>query len=485
MLEHVLRAASHAVSPALPITPLSQGSSDLPSAAQSANAPDAEDGSSPQLVVILGHERAEVQRSILWTPPEGEITYLVQEPQLGTGDAVRTAHAAWPESIGDSAPSTILVLYGDTPLLQSQTLTSLLEEHFRSRATLSFLTSWADDPGGYGRVVRNTEGLVQDIVEERHADASQVSIHEINSGVYCFEAGWLWPHLDLLSAHPNGEYYLTDLVGMAVRDGKVVSTSSASADETMGINDRTQLAAAERIMRQRVLRDLMLSGVTVEDPDTTYVDAGVQVGQDSILRPGTILRGATVIGESCEIGPNSFIRDSSIGDGCLVLASWLESAVMESGSRIGPMSRLRAGAHLLRGAHVGNFGEVKNATIGSDVQMHHFSYVGDATIGTATNIGAGAITMNYDGKEKHHTEIGDRVFIGCDTLLRAPVVVGADAVTGAGSVVTRDVPPGTLAIGMPAQIRQRTQAGGDAPSSPANGTGLRDNSGTRRYEETE
>jgi bifunctional UDP-N-acetylglucosamine pyrophosphorylase / glucosamine-1-phosphate N-acetyltransferase len=253
----------------------------------------------------------------------------------------------------------------------------------------------------------------------------------------------------------------------------------------MGINDRIQLAAAERIMRQRVLRDLMLSGVTVEDPDATYVDAGVRVGQDSILRPGTILRGATVIGEGCEIGPNSFIRDSTIGDGCLVFASWLESAIMESRSRIGPMSRLRAGAHLLPGAHVGNFGEVKNSTIGSEVQMHHFSYIGDATVGAATNIGAGAITMNYDGQRKHHTEIGERVFIGCDTLLRAPVVVGADAATGGGSVVTRDVPAGTLVMGMPARIKRHKQVGGDAPSLPVNDTELNDNSGVDRHEETE
>ena len=488
MLEHVLRAASHAVSPALSIASLSQGSPDLPSAAQPAhaNALDAEDGSSPQFVVILGHERDEVRKSVLWTPPGGEVTYLVQEPQLGTGDAVRTARAAWPERSDDSVPSTILVLYGDTPLLRGETsLRSLLDEHQRSHATITFLTGRADDPAGYGRVVRNPEGLVQDIVEERHADASQANIHEVNSGVYCFEAGWLWPHLDLLAVHPNGEYYLTDLVGMAVREGKTVSTASASMDETMGINDRIQLALAERIMRQRVLHDLMLSGVTVEDPDTTYVDAGVRVGQDSILRPGTILRGATVIGENCEIGPNSFIRDSTVGDGCLVLASWLESAVMESGSRIGPMSHLRAGAHLLSGARVGNFGEVKNSTIGRDVQMHHFSYIGDATVGTATNIGAGAITMNYDGKEKHHTEIGDHAFIGCDTLLRAPIVIGADAATGAGSVVTRDVPAGMLAVGMPARITRHTQVSGDAPSLPANDAELNENSSVARHEETE
>jgi bifunctional UDP-N-acetylglucosamine pyrophosphorylase/glucosamine-1-phosphate N-acetyltransferase len=268
--------------------------------------------------------------------------------------------------------------------------------------------------------------------------------------------------------HESGEYYLTDLVDVAVRDGQRVSTVSAPLEETMGVNDRIQLAQAERIMRRRILRELMLSGVTVEDPKTTYVDSGVQVGQDSVLRPGTTLRGTTTIGERCEIGPSSVIRDCTIGDDCMVLASWLESSIMESGARVGPMSRLRAGAHLLPGAHIGNFGEVKSARIGADVKMHHFSYIGDASVGASTNIGAGAITMNYDGREKHHTEIGERVFIGCDTLLHAPVTVGPDAATGAGSVVTRDVPPGMLAVGMPARMRHRrpVESGAEEASSP-------------------
>jgi bifunctional UDP-N-acetylglucosamine pyrophosphorylase/glucosamine-1-phosphate N-acetyltransferase len=314
--------------------------------------------------------------------------------------------------------------------------------------------------------VRDGEDRVYDIVEERHATAKQAAIQEVNSGVYCIEADWLWPHLDLLTAHPNGEYYLTDLVGIAVREGQRVETLQAPIEETMGINDRVQLAEAEQIMRRRILRDLMLSGVTIEDPATTYVEVGVQVGQDSVLRSGTTLRGTTTIGERCEIGPGSVIRDSTVGDDCLVLASWLESALMESGSRIGPMSHLRPGAHLLPGAAVGNFGEVKNATLGQDVQMHHFSYIGDATVGNGTNIGAGTITMNFDGKLKHHTHIGERAFIGSDTLLRAPVTVGDDAATGAGAVVTRDIPPGTLAVGMPARNIRRITSQGEGSSLP-------------------
>lgn len=226
----------------------------------------------------------------------------------------------------------------------------------------------------------------------------------------------------------------------------------------MGVNDRVQLAEAERILRERILRDLMLSGVTVQDPATTYIEAGVRIGQDTVVRPGTHLRGATVIGERCEIGPNSMIADSVIGDECIVLASWLDHAEMESGARVGPMSRLRAGARLKRGAYVGNFGEVKNSTIGENVDMHHFSYIGDTNIGSGTNVGAGVITMNYDGKQKHHTEIGEHVFLGCDTLLRAPVTIGDGASTGGGAVVTRDVPPGKLAVGMPARTVRKVKS---------------------------
>jgi bifunctional UDP-N-acetylglucosamine pyrophosphorylase / glucosamine-1-phosphate N-acetyltransferase len=463
MLEHVLRAAGEAV----PLSSLTSNTAPDGAASSSGHEPsgDAEDHS-PRFVVVVGHEREQVQDALKWSPAHGEIAFVVQERQLGTADAVRTAATAWNGE--PFQPTTILVLYGDTPLLQAGTLQMLLSVHQRTGSTLTFLTGVARDPTGYGRVLRSPEGQVEDIVEERHATESQAEIPEVNSGVYCIEADWLWPWLDRLTVHENGEYYLTDLVGAAVRDGRRVSTVSAPLEETMGVNDRVQLARAERLMRRRVLRELMLSGVTIEDPSTTYVDTGVQVGQDSVLRPGTTLRGATTIGERCEIGPSSVIRDCTIGDDCMVLASWLESAVMENGSRVGPMSRLRPGAHLLTGAHVGNFGEVKNAVIGTDVQMHHFSYVGDADVGASSNIGAGAITMNYDGKEKHHTEIGERVFIGCDTLLRAPVTIGSDAATGAGSVVTRDVPPGMLAIGMPARNRprRRIESGAEASSPP-------------------
>jgi bifunctional UDP-N-acetylglucosamine pyrophosphorylase/glucosamine-1-phosphate N-acetyltransferase len=442
MLEHVLRAASDALAPG--------DSPDAPTG-------DVEDHST-RFVVVLGHEAGAVRAVVTWSPSAFDLTYVVQEPQLGTGDAVKTAKPAITAAGHSPQPDTILVLYGDTPLVRAETLRALLAEHARTDATLTFLTGIADNPAGYGRILRDAEGNVAGIVESRHATAEQLAIAEVNSGIYCFRADWLWSRLEDLQPHENGEYYLTDLVAVVVREGRTVGTATVSLDETLGINDRIQLAEAERVLRERVLRDLMLAGVTIEDPATTYVECGVRVGADTILRPGTRLTGRTTIGERCEIGPASVIRDSQIGDECYVLASWIEEAVMEPRSRIGPMSHLRPGAHLQTGAHLGNFGEVKNATIGRDVQMHHFSYVGDASVGAGSNIGAGVVTVNYDGKQKHHTEIGERAFIGSDTMLRAPITVGDGASTGAGSVVTKDVAPGALVAGVPARAIRRVRS---------------------------
>lgn len=456
LLEHVLRAADRALVPS--------DSTDSTDSTDGPEEPGGAPNSAPHYVVVTGHERDAVRGCLHWQPERGDLTFVVQEPQRGTGDATRVGLSAFKDG---QWPETTLILYGDTPLMRPETLRALLAEHWRAGATLTFLTGFTDEPGDYGRVVRDEHGYVRGIVEAKHATPDELAIREINSGIYVFQTAWLAEHLPRLIAHENGEYYLTDLVALALGEGQTVAAQSASIEEAAGINDRIQLAEAEAILRQRVLRELMLSGVTIEDPATTYVEADVRIGQDTILRPGTTIRGATVIGERCEIGPYSVIRDCAISDDCRVYGSWLEGASMQPGARIGPMSRLRAGAVLGPGAHVGNFAEVKNSTLGDDVQMHHFSYVGDATVGARTNVAAGVITCNFepDGK-KYRTDIGDDVFIGSDTMLIAPITLGDGARTGAGSVVTRDVPPGSLAVGMPARIRRaRDDAqSGTAPS---------------------
>jgi len=283
--------------------------------------------------------------------------------------------------------------------------------------------------------------------------------------VYCFEGEWLWPHLEQIPLSPKGEYYLTDLVELAAGEGYPVSAWRVEdVAEVQGINDRVHLAQAERTMRRRIGEALMRAGVTLIDPETTYVEAGVEIGQDSVVYPNTHIQGATRIGADCHIGPNSIIRDATIGDRCKVLASVVESAILEEDVDIGPFGHLRAGAHLAAGVHMGNFGEVKGSYLGAGTKMGHFSYLGDAQVGSNVNIGAGTITCNFDGERKHKTVIEDDAFIGSDTLLRAPVRVGAGAKTGAGAVVTHDVPAGSVAVGVPARVVKRPAA---PPEEPA------------------
>jgi bifunctional UDP-N-acetylglucosamine pyrophosphorylase/glucosamine-1-phosphate N-acetyltransferase len=297
---------------------------------------------------------------------------------------------------------------------------------------------------------------VQAIVEEAEATAEQLAIQELNSGVYCFQAAWLWEALRRIPLSPKGEYYLTDLVGIAVSDGLSVQAISASdPNELIGINTRLHLAEAESILRQRINRDWMLAGVTLADPATSYIEAGVTIGQDTVIWPNTHLRGKTVIGANCTIGPNTIIADSQVGEQCKIIASVLEKAILEDHVEVGPFAHLRKGAHLARGVHMGNFGEVKNSYLGPDTKMGHFSYIGDATIGEDVNIGAGTITCNFDGERKNPTIIGSNVFIGSDTMLVAPVKLGDRARTGAGSVVTKDVQPDTLVVGVPARAIRR------------------------------
>jgi bifunctional UDP-N-acetylglucosamine pyrophosphorylase/glucosamine-1-phosphate N-acetyltransferase len=321
------------------------------------------------------------------------------------------------------------------------------------------LTVIADDPRGFGRILRNGSGTVTAIVEEYVATPEQQQIRELNVGAYCFRADWLWDALHRIEKNPKkGEYYLTDIVALAARDGlPVQAVVHDSLIETIGINTRVHLAEAEAALRRRINQAHMLNGVSMPDPASTYIESDVIIGRDTTVMPNTHLQGRTVIGEGCTIGPNSIIRDTTIGSRCKIVASVMDGAVLEDDVDMGPFARLRRGAHLASHVHMGNFGEVKDSYLAPGVKVGHFSYIGNANIGANTNIGAGTITCNYDGEKKNPTEIGEDVFIGSDTMLVAPVKIGAGAKTGAGAVVTKDVPEDSLAVGVPARVIRKLE----------------------------
>lgn len=382
-------------------------------------------------------------------------SYVLQDPPLGTGHALQQAEASL-----RGRTDLVLVTYADMPLLRLETLTNLVETQKKNPGPETILTVIAADPRGFGRVLRGPGGEVQAVIEEAAATPEQLSIRELNAGVYCFSATWLWDALHRIPLCEKGEYYLTDTVGLAANDGlPVQSLVCEDPTEVIGINTRVHLAEAEAAMRMRINRLHMQAGVTIVDPGATYIEAGVMIGRDTVIWPNTYLRGRTSIGEDCVIGPNTIIEDTTIGNSCTVLAAVMEKAVVEDNVSIGPFARLRKGAHLCTGVHMGNFGEVKDATLGPGTKMGHFSYIGNATLGPQVNIGAGTITCNFDGVNKNSTEIGEGAFIGSDTMLVAPVKVGAHARTGAGAVVTKDVEADTLVVGVPAKaIRKLNEA---------------------------
>ncbi|MDI9546730.1 MAG: bifunctional UDP-N-acetylglucosamine diphosphorylase/glucosamine-1-phosphate N-acetyltransferase GlmU [Chloroflexota bacterium] len=399
-----------------------------------------------QPVLVVGHGKEQV-KALLGDRAE----FVEQKELLGTGHAVQQA-----APVLQGRADAVVVTYGDMPLLRAETVRSLVDLFARERqasvqTALAMLTVVRDDPQGFGRVVRDAQGEVVRIVEEADCTPQQRALRELNPGIYCFDAEWLWQNLGQIPLSAKGEYYLTDMVGMAVEQGRRVVATPAPLDEVNGINTRVHLAEAAQILRYRVLEAHMLAGVTVVDPAATYVDAEVRIGRDSVLLPGVMLEGDTQIGEHAQIGPYSRIVNSRIGSRCRVQNSVVEDTIMEDDCQIGPFGHLRKGAHLGCGVHMGNFGEVKNSYLAPGVKMGHFSYLGDAQVGENVNIGAGTITCNYDGARKHRTVIGEGVFIGSDTLLVAPVEVGEGAKTGAGAVVTHDVPPHTVVVGVPAR----------------------------------
>ena len=394
-------------------------------------------------VVVIGHDKEEVQR---WVGDAAR--FVVQEPQLGTGHAVQAT-----ESLLANQTDLILVCYSDMPLLTAATFQRVIDTQMQNSGPLTILTLFQEDAHGFGRIVRMEDGSVEAIVEEVAATPQQLAIKETNVSVYCIQADWLWDALRRIPISVKGEYFLTDLVGIAVEDNlKVQAVVMDDIQEAIGINTRIHLAEAESFLRRRINRAWMDAGVTMLDPETVYIEPDVTVGRDTVIYPNTFLRGTTQIGEGCQIGPNSILENCQVGNHCRVLASVLDGgSVLEDDVEMGPFCHLRKGAHLSKHVHLGNFGEVKNSYLAEGVKMGHFSYIGDAQIGENVNIGAGTITCNYDGEKKHKTEIGANAFVGSDTMLVAPVKLGENSRTGAGAVVTHDVPDGTTVVGVPAR----------------------------------
>lgn len=375
------------------------------------------------------------------------VLFAYQEQRLGTGHAVMQT-----TDLLKNQTDYVLVSYADMPLLSVNTFNRIVETQLKNDGPMTLLTNISDDPRGFGRVVRDTDGKLEAIVEEVDCSSDQLQINELNTSLYCIKADWLWDALDRITLSPKGEYYLTDLVGIAVSEGLSVQTVTITDPvEVIGINTRVHLAEATAQLQERINRNWMLEGVTIVDPTSTYIEVGVTIGQDTVILPNTHLQGETQIGEACTLGPNTLIRDTRVGNHCEIFSSVLEQAVLEDQVDIGPFGHLRKGAHLAEGVHMGNFGEVKNSYLGPGTKMGHFSYLGDATLAANVNIGAGTITCNYDGKNKNPTEIGENAFIGSDTMLVAPLKIGDGSRTGAGSVVTKDVPPNMLAVGIPAR----------------------------------
>jgi len=399
-------------------------------------------------VIVVAPDTEEAVRAWAGT----RVRYVVQQAPLGTGHAVLQARP-----LLEGEAQHILVLYADTPLVQEATLRRLVKQHIARQAAATILTVECEVSCGLGRIVRDAYGRVHAIVEEIEATPDIAALREMNSGIGLFDDEALWRFLDQLEPSPRkGEYYLTDVIALAVGAHRTVETLVVDDPaEAIGVNTRVDLALAETALRQRINQHWMLAGVTLIDPASTYIGPNVTIGPDTVIHPNTHVRGATTIGEACTIGPNSLIEGCTIGDRCTVLASVLEYAVMEDDSDIGPFSHLRKGARVCTGAHVGNFGEMKNSTLGPNAKMGHFSYLGDAQVGEDVNIGAGTITCNFDGERKHPTIIEEGAFIGSNSLLVAPLRIGAGAKTGAGSVVTHDVPPRTVVYGVPARVRKR------------------------------
>lgn len=415
-----------------------------------------------QFSLNLGAEAGLDPVALVHDPDAMEVTELAGEgvtcvaqtaDGYGTGHAVKAALAG----MAGGQEATV-VLYADTPLLRAETVSGLISLRAGSGAAVAVLSAQVEDPTGYGRIVRNESGEVTSIVEAHVASEDELRIDEINTGIMVFDSAWLRANIDALEPDPEkGEVLLTDTVALALAQGRAVECLTlADPAEGMGCDDRADLANAETRLRRRKLEELMAAGVRIEDPTATYIDLDVRIGADSRILAGCHLSGATVIGLGCEIGPNAQITDSSIADSCQVNASVISGARLAAGAIVGPFAHLRAGTVLHHGVHIGTGSEVKNSTLGGSTKMGHFGYLGDADLGENVNVGAGAVTCNFDGGTKHRTIIGAGTFIGSGSMIVAPANIGKRAYIGAGAVVTRDVADGEVVYGVPARPRPAT-----------------------------
>lgn len=404
-----------------------------------------------KIVVVVGHQGEDVKAAVLDQIDGSLAGFAWQKEMLGTGDAVNSARDIYADS-----DSTLLVLSGDVPMIRSETLQKLLTEHSTSNAACTVLTVKLNDPSGYGRVVRRDGGHFDRIVEQKDATDAEKKVDEINSGIYCFNSKKLFAALSQVgNDNAQGEYYLTDVPKIMGTQGDTVAIYLHHDEhEIEGVNDRRQLAAMETELRRRTIDRLMLeSGVTFTDPSSVYISADAKFGRDTVVYQNVTVEGRSVVGDNCIIRPGVRIKDSTIGNGVEIKDNtFITDSMVGDGCDVGPMAHLRGKAVMAEGAKVGNFVELKKTKLGKGSKASHLTYLGDATIGEKTNIGAGTITCNYDGKNKHETHIGDNVKIGSDTMLVAPITVGDGAVTGAGSVVTKDIAPNKLAVGAPARV---------------------------------
>ncbi|MBF4502294.1 bifunctional UDP-N-acetylglucosamine diphosphorylase/glucosamine-1-phosphate N-acetyltransferase GlmU [Savagea sp. SN6] len=401
-----------------------------------------------KVVSIVGFGAEKVEQTL-----GAKSEYVLQEEQLGTAHAVMQAEKA----LG-GLEGTTLVICGDTPLIRPETMQALVDQHEREGAKATILTAIAENPTGYGRIVRGEDGLVLRNVEHKDANEEELMIQEINTGTYCFDNRALFEALKQVgNDNAQGEYYLPDVIRILKEQGEIVSAYvTPDFTETLGVNDRVALAEAERLMRQRIAEKHMRNGVTILSPEQTIISSEAVIGQDTVLYPGTIIEGSTVIGMESQIGPNTHIVDSIIGETSTVHSSVILQSVIGKGTAVGPFAHIRPESEVGDEVKIGNFVEVKKSTIGNQSKLSHLSYIGDASIGSNVNVGCGSITVNYDGKNKYKTTIGDHVFIGCNSNLVAPVEIEDGAFIAAGTTVTKNVPKRSLAIG---RARQENKEG--------------------------